>query len=85
MPKIVSIAAARARLTRIVQEAFLERKRTLIGKHGVPMAALLSIAEYEELLEDLEDLRDMHQAEQEDRRTSGKDFEAVANGLRARR
>lgn len=85
MPKIVNITAARARLTRIVQEAFPERKRTLIGKHGVPMAALLSIAEYEELLEDLEDLRDMHQGEQEYRRTGGKDFEAVVKGLEGRR
>jgi len=63
MSKVVNITAARARLTRLVQEAFLERKRILIGKHGVPMAALLPIAEYEELLQDLEDLRAMQQAE----------------------
>lgn len=74
MPKVLNISAARSRLTSRVQEAFLEQKRTLIGKHGVPMAALLPIREYEELLQDLEDLRDMLQAEQEYRRTGGKDF-----------
>lgn len=59
MPKVLDISAARSRLTRLVQEAFLKQKRRLIGKHGVPMAALLSIRESEELLQDLEDLRDM--------------------------
>ena len=85
MNKVLNITAARARLTRLVQEAFLERKRTLIGKHGVPMAALLPIAEYEELLQDLEDLRDMQEAEAEYRRTGGKEFEEVVKGLKGRR
>ena len=85
MSKVVNITAARARLTRLVQEAFLERKRTLIGKHGVPMAALLPIAEYEELLQDLEDLRDMQEAEAEYRRTCGKRLEEVVRGLKGRR
>jgi prevent-host-death family protein len=85
MPKVLNITAARSRLTSLVQEAFLEHKRTLIGKHGVPMAALLPIREYEELLQDLEDLRDMLQAEQEYRRTGGKDFEDVVKKLKGRR
>ena len=85
MPKVLNITAARSRLTSLVQEAFLGQKRTLIGKHGVPMAALLSIKEYEELLQDLEDLRDMLQAEQEYRRTGGKDFEDVVKKLKGRR
>lgn len=85
MPKVLNITAARSRLTSLVQEAFLEQKRTLIGKHGVPMAALLPIREYEELLQDLEDLRDMLQAEQEYRRTGGKDFQEVVKKLKARR
>ena len=85
MPKVLNITEARARLTRLVQDAALENKRTLIGKHGVPMAALLSVNEYEELLQDLEDLRDMLQAEQEYRRTGGKDFEEVVKGLKRRR
>ncbi len=85
MPKVLNITAARSRLTSLVQEAFLDQKRTLIGKHGVPMAALLPIREYEELLQDLEDLRDMLQAEQEYRRTGGKDFEEVAKKLKGRR
>jgi prevent-host-death family protein len=85
MPKVLNITAARARLTSLVQEAYLEQKRTLIGKHGVPMAALLPIREYEELLQDLEDLRDMLQAEQEFRRTGGRDFEDVVKKLKGRR
>ncbi len=85
MPKVLNIRAARARLTSLVQEAYLEQKRTLIGKHGVPMAALLPIREYEELLQDLEDLRDMLQAEQEFRRTGGRDFEDVVKKLKGRR
>lgn len=85
MSKVVNITAARARLTRLVQEAFLERKRILIGKHGVPMAALLPIAEYEELLQDLEDLRDMQQAEAEYRRTGGRRLEEVVKALKGRR
>lgn len=85
MSKVLNITAARARLTSLVQEAFMEQKRTLIGKHGVPMAALLPIAEYHELLQDLEDLRDMLQAEQEYRRTGGKDFEGVVKKLKGRR
>lgn len=85
MKKVLNITEARARLTRIVREAFLERKRTLIGKHGVPMAALLPIAEYEELLQDLEDLRDMQEAEAEYRRTGGKTLEGVVKGLKGRR
>jgi prevent-host-death family protein len=85
MPKVLNITAARARLTSLVQEAFLQQKRTLIGKHGVPMAALLPIKEYEELLQDLEDLRDMLQAEQEYRRTGGKDFEGFVKKLKGRR
>jgi prevent-host-death family protein len=85
MPKVLNITAARARLTSLVQEAYLEQKRTLIGKHGVPMAALLPIREYEELLQDLEDLRDLLQAEQEFRRTGGRDFEDVVKKLKGRR
>lgn len=85
MPKVLNITAARARLTSLVQEAYLEQKRTLIGKHGVPMAALLPIREYEELLQDLEDLRDMLQAEQEFRHTGGRDFEDVVKKLKGRR
>ncbi len=85
MPKVLNITAARARLTSLVQEAYLEQKRTLIGKHGVPMAALLPIREYEELLQDLEDLRDMLQAEQEFRRTGGRDFEDVVKKLKGHR
>ena len=85
MSKVVNITAARARLTRLVQEVFLERKRILIGKHGVPMAALLPIAEYEELLQDLEDLRAMQQAEAEYRRTGGKRLEEVVKALKGRR
>ena len=85
MSKVVNITAARARLTRLVQEAFLERKRILIGKHGVPMAALLPIAEYEELLQDLEDLRAMQQAEAEYRRTGGKRLEEVVKATKGRR
>jgi prevent-host-death family protein len=85
MSKVLNITAARSRLTSLVQEAFLEQKRTLIGKHGVPMAALLPIREYEELLQDLEDLRDMLQAEQEYGRTGGKDFEDVVKKLKGRR
>lgn len=85
MAKVLNITAARARLTTLVQEAFLDQKRTLIGKHGVPMAALLPIRQYEELLQDLEDLRDMLQAEQEYRRTGGKDFEGVVKKLKGRR
>jgi len=85
MSKVMNITTARARLTSLVQEAFMDQKRTLIGKHGVPMAALLSVAEYQELLEDLEDLRDMFQAEQEYRRTGGKDFEDVVRKLKGRR
>jgi hypothetical protein len=46
---------------------------------------LLPIREYEELLQDLEDLRDMLQAEQEYRRTGGKDFEDVVKKLKGRR
>ena len=84
MNKVLNIAAARARLTRLVQEAFLERKRTLIGKHGIPMAALLPIAEYEELLQDLEDLRDMQEAGEEYRRTGGKKLEEVIKALKGR-
>ncbi len=78
MSKVLNITAARARLTRLVQEAFLERKRILIGKHGVPMAALLPIAEYKGLLQDLEDLRDMQEAEAEYCRTGGKKFGEIA-------
>lgn len=85
MAKVLNITAARSRLTSLVQEAFLDQKRTFIGKHGVPMAALLPIREYEELLQDLEDLRDMLQAEQEYRRTGGKDFEGVVKKLKGRR
>jgi len=85
MPKVLNITAARARLTSLVQEAYMQEKRTLIGKHGVPMAALLPIREYEELLQDLDDLRDMLQAEQEYRRTGGKDFENVVKKLKGRR
>ena len=85
MTRVLNITEARARLTRLVQEAALEHKRTLIGKHGVPMAALLSVTEYEQLLQDLEDLRDMLQAEQDYRRTGGKDFEEVVKGLKRRR
>jgi len=75
--KTTKITEARSKLTQLVREAFMERKRILIGKHGIPMAALLPIAEYEELLQDLEDLRDMHEAEIEYRRTRGRDFEEV--------
>jgi prevent-host-death family protein len=85
MVNVLNITAARSRLTSLVQAAFLEQKRTLIGKHGVPMAALLPIREYEELLQDLEDLRDMLQAEQEYRRTGGKNFEDVVKRLKGRR
>ena len=85
MNKVLDITAARARLTRLVQEAFLERKRILIGKHGVPMAALLPIAEYEELLQDLEDLRDMQEAEVDYGRSGGKKLEEVVKGLKGRR
>ncbi len=85
MRKVLNITAARARLTQLVQEAFLERKRILIGKHGIPMVALLPIAEYEELLQDLEDLRDMQQAEAEYRRTGGKRLEEVVKALKGRR
>lgn len=85
MNKVLDITAARARLTRLVQEAFVERKRVLIGKRGVPMAALLPIAEYEELLQDLEDLRDMQEAEAEYRRTGGKKFAEAIKGLKGRR
>ncbi len=85
MNKVLDITAARARLTRLVQEAFVERKRILIGKRGVPMAALLPIVEYEELLQDLEDLRDMEEAEAEYRRTGGKRLEEVVKALKGRR
>lgn len=85
MPKTVNITEARSKLTRLVRDAFLERKRILIGKHGIPMAALLPIAEYEELLQDLEDLRDMHEAEVEYRHTGGRDFEEVVKNLKRRR
>jgi prevent-host-death family protein len=85
MPKVLNITAARARLTSLVQEAYLEQKRTLIGKHGVPMATLLPIREYEELLQDVENLRDMLQAEQEFRRTGGRDFEDVVKKPKGRR
>ncbi|MCI0371151.1 MAG: type II toxin-antitoxin system Phd/YefM family antitoxin [candidate division NC10 bacterium] len=85
MNKVLNITAARARLTRLVQEAFLDRKRILIAKHGIPMAALLPIAEYEELLQDLEDLRDMQEAEADYRRTGGKKLEEVVKALKARR
>ncbi len=85
MQKVLNVTAARARLTSLVEEAYLEQKRTLIGKHGVPMAALLPIREYEELLQDLEDLRDMLQAEQEFRRTGGRDFENVVKKPKGRR
>jgi prevent-host-death family protein len=77
MAKTMNITEARSKLTKLVREAFMERKRILIGKHGIPMAALLPIAEYEELLQDLEDLRDMHEAEIEYRRTGGRGFEEV--------
>ena len=85
MAKVMNITDARARLTSLVHEAFVDQKRTLIGKHGVPMAALLSVTEYRDLLEDLEDLRDMLQAEQEYRQTGGKDFEDVVKRLKGRR
>lgn len=85
MAKVTNITDARARLTTLVHEAFVDQKRTLIGKHGVPMAALLSVAEYRELLDDLEDLRDMFQAEQEYRRTNGKDFEDVVKRVKGQR
>lgn len=49
------------------------------------MAALLPIAEYEELLQDLEDLRDMQEEEAEYRRTGGKKFAEVIKGLKGRR
>lgn len=82
MNKVLEITAARARLGRLVQEAFLERRRILIGKHGVPMAALLSVAEYERLLQDL---RDMQEAEAEHRRTAGKRLEKIVKELKGRR
>ncbi len=85
MSRVLGITAARERLSRLVREAFLERKRILIGKHGVPMAALLPIAEYKGLLQDLEDLRDMQEAEAGYRRTGGKKFAEVIKGLRGRR
>ncbi len=69
MAKTMSITEAKSKLTKLVREAFMERKRILIGKHGIPMAALLPIVEHEELFQDLEDLRDMHEAEIEYRRT----------------
>ena len=77
MAKVLNITTARARFTRLVQEAFVERKRILIGKGGVPMAALLPIVEYEELLQELEDLRDMQEAEAEYRRAGGKNLEEI--------
>ncbi|MGH7408962.1 MAG: hypothetical protein ACREKF_13265 [Candidatus Methylomirabilales bacterium] len=85
MNKVLDITAARARLTRLVQEAFLEQKGILIGKRGVPMAARLSIVVYEELLQDLEDLRDMQEAEAEYRRTGSKRLEEVVKALKGRR
>jgi prevent-host-death family protein len=85
MNKVLDITAARARLTRLVQEAFVERKRVLIGKRGVPMAALLPIVEYEELLQDLEDLRDMQEAEVEYGRSGGEKLEEAVKGLKGRR
>lgn len=85
MNKVLEITTAQALLTRLVQEVLLERKRILIGKHGVPMAALLSIAEYERLLQDLEDLRDMEEAEVEYCRTAGKRLEKVVKALKGRR
>ena len=85
MPRVLNIAAARARLTILVQEAYLEQGRTLLGKHGVLMAALLPIRGYEELLQDLENLRDMLQAEQEYCRTGGRDLEDVVKKLKGHR
>lgn len=85
MNKVLDINAARARLARLVQEAFVERKRVLIGKRGVPMAALLPIVEYEELLQDLEDLRDMQEAEVGYGRSGGKRLEEVVKALKGRR
>lgn len=83
--KVLNISVARALLTRLVHGAFVGGKRTLVGKRGFPMAALLSIVEYERLLQDLEDLRDMHEAEAEYRRTRGKRLEEVVKALKGRR
>ncbi|MFQ5801639.1 MAG: type II toxin-antitoxin system prevent-host-death family antitoxin [Candidatus Methylomirabilales bacterium] len=85
MAKMMNITEARSKLTKLVRDAFMERKRIFIGKHGIPMAALLPIAEYEEILQDLEDLRDMHDAEIEYLRRGGRDFEEVVKNLKRRR
>lgn len=85
MAKLMNITEARAKLTSLVHQAFMEHKRVVIGKHGIPMAALLPISEYQDLLQDLEDLRDMHEVETKYRETGGRDFEAVVKTIKRRR
>jgi prevent-host-death family protein len=47
MERRLSIQDARRQLPTIVQSAYYRGDRTLIARHGKPMAAVMSIEEYE--------------------------------------
>jgi hypothetical protein len=63
----------------------VRKKRTLLGRQDVASGVPLSIVRSRELLQDLEDLWGMVQAEQEYRRTGGRDFERAVRRLKGSR
>jgi antitoxin StbD len=67
MAELVSISAAKARLSELVRDS--DREDVLLMRHSHPVAVLLSARRYEDLLERIDDLEDrlaVHEAEGDD-------------------
>ncbi len=60
--KHLSASEARSRLPQIMDEAYYNRAKFVIEQHGVPMAVVIGIEEYQEWLEDKEDIEAMVEA-----------------------
>ena len=56
MTSLIPISEAKARLAEIVRDSDFED--VLLMRHGRPVAAVMSMARHEALLEEIEDLRD---------------------------
>ena len=62
----MSISNARSQLTELVNRAFYSGERTVLQKHGKPLAAIISIKDLElleRIIEKIEDYVDIQDAE----------------------
>lgn len=57
--KRIGVVEARKEISRLMEEAYQRNIRFILERHGVPLAVLIGINEYQQLLEDKQDIADM--------------------------